>query len=70
MTQNFAIGTTFTQTAKVATTSNEYTTGNNSAIATGAVQSAADVRVTKTLAPFTGYKPGDIALYTISYGNS
>lgn len=26
--------------------------------------------VTKTLAPFTGYKPGDQAIYTITYGNS
>lgn len=70
MTQNFAVGTTFTQIAKATTASPEYAQGNNSATATGSVQAPADVWVTKTLAPFTGYKPGDQAIYTISYGNS
>jgi len=70
MTQNFAVGTTFNQTAKVSTASDEYSTTNNSALATGSVQSLADVRVNKTLAPFTGYRVGDEVRYTITYGNS
>ena len=70
MTQNFAIGTTFNQIAKVTTASDEYTTGNNSATATGIVETLPDVWVTKTLAPFTGFHQGDIVSYTITYGNS
>jgi len=70
MTQNFAVGTSFNQTAKTTTASTEYTLGNNSATATGIVQKPADVWVTKTLAPFTGYKAGDQVFYTITYGNS
>ena len=70
MTQNFAVGTTFNQIARTATASPEYTTGNNSATATGIVQLAANVRVTKTLAAFTGYNVGDQVIYTITYGNS
>jgi hypothetical protein len=70
MTQNYAIGTTFTQTAKVIAASAEFTTGNNSALATGIVQALPDLRITKILAPFTGYHQGDEVRYTISYGNS
>lgn len=70
MMQNFAVGTSFSQTAKVTTVSDEYTTGNNSAVATGVVESQPDVWVTKTLAPFTGFHQGDIVTYTITYGNS
>ncbi len=70
MTQNYAIGTTFTNTVKTTTVSSEYTTGNNSASATWAVQALSDVRVTKTLTPFSGYRVGDIVTYTITYGNS
>jgi hypothetical protein len=70
MTQSFAIGTTFNQIAKTSTASAEYTSGNNSATATGIVQAAANVWVTKTLAPFTGYRAGDQMIYTITYGNS
>jgi len=39
-------------------------------LATGIVQSLPDVRVTKTLSPFTGYHAGDEVHYTITYGNS
>lgn len=53
--QQFAVGTSFGQTAKVVATSPEYTTGNNTAIITGNTQSYADVRVRKTLVPFTGF---------------
>jgi hypothetical protein len=70
MVQNFPVGTTFNQIATTTTASPEYTTGNNSATATGIVQAVADVRVTKTLSPFTGYNSGDIVTYTITYGNS
>jgi len=70
MTQNFAVGTTFNQTAKATTASAEYTTGNNSVLATGIVQAFADVRVTSTLQAFTGYRAGDIVTYTLVYGNS
>ena len=70
MTQNFAIGTPFNQIAKTSTASAEYTSGNNSATAAGIVQAAANVWVTKTLAPFTGYRAGDQMIYTITYGNS
>ena len=70
MTQAFAVGTSFNQIATATTTSPEYTTGNNSATATGIVQSAADLWITKTLAPFTGYNAGDKIIYTITYGNS
>ena len=70
MKQNFAVGTTFNQIAKTTTASPEYTTGNNSATATGIVQLAANIRVTKTLAAFTGYNVGDQVIYTITYGNS
>lgn len=34
------------------------------------MQALPDVRVTKTLAPFTGYHVGDEVRYTIAYGNS
>ncbi|MFA6256223.1 MAG: hypothetical protein WC606_03490 [Candidatus Absconditabacterales bacterium] len=70
MTQAFAVGTTFNQIAKTTTASPEYSTGNNSATATGVVQATADVRITKTLAPFTGFKAGDQVRYLITYGNS
>lgn len=70
MTQNYAVDTTFTQTAKVIAASAEFTTGNNSALATGIVQALPDLRITKILAPFTGYHQGDEVRYTISYGNS
>ncbi len=70
MTDDFAVGTTFNQTAKVSTASDEYSTTNNSALATGSIQALADVRVNKTLAPFTGYRAGDEVSYTITYGNS
>lgn len=70
MTQNFAIGTNFNQIAKVAALSAEYSTGNNSATATGTVQAAANVWITNTLAPFTVYNAGDQVVYTITYGNS
>jgi hypothetical protein len=56
LTDDFSAGTTFNQIAKTTTASPEFTTGNNSALATGVVQALADVRVTKTLAPFTGYR--------------
>lgn len=52
------------------TTSTEYSTTNNSATATGIVQAPADVWITKTLTPFTGYNVGDKVIYTIAYGNS
>lgn len=67
---NIVVGTAFSQIAKVNTKNSEYTTGNNSATATWVVQTYADVRVTKTLAPFTGFQEGDTVVYTISYGNS
>lgn len=70
MTQSFAVGTSFTQIAKATSVSTEYTTGNNSASATGTVQASADVWITKTLSPFTGYAAGDHVYYTIIYGNS
>ena len=70
MLQNLSLGTTFNQISRVSTASTEYTTGNNSATATGIVQAAANVWVTKTLAPFTGYQAGDILMYTLTYGNS
>jgi len=70
MMQNFPVGTTFNQIATTTTATPEYTTGNNSATATGIVQAVADVRVTKTLTPFTGYNSGNIVTYTITYGNS
>lgn len=70
MTQNYAIGTTFNQIAKTRSISAELTTGNNSASAAWVVQALPDVRVTKTLAPFTGYHLGDVVRYTITYGNS
>ena len=71
LTQSFPIGTPFTQIAKVTTPSIEYSTGNNSATATGVVQSAADLRITKTLIlPFTGYESGTPVPYRITYGNS
>lgn len=70
MTQSFAVGTSFTQIAKTTSVSTEYTTGNNSATATGVVQASADVWITKTLAPFTGYAVGDKVYYTLIYGNS
>ena len=70
MTQNFAIGTTFNHIVKTSSVSAELSTGNNSASAAGAVQALPDVRVTKTLAPFTGYRLGDVVSYTITYGNS
>jgi len=70
MLQNFAVGTTFNQIATTTTASAEYTTGNNSATATWIVQTVANVWVTKTLMPFTGYNSGDKVIYTIAYGNS
>ncbi len=70
MTQNFAIGTTFNHIVKTSSVSAEFTTGNNSASAAWIVQALPDVRVTKTLAPFTGYHVGDEVRYTIAYGNS
>ncbi len=70
MTQDFAVGTTFNQIAKATTASPEYTTGNNSALATGIVEALPDVRVTSILEPFTGYRAGDIVTYTLVYGNS
>jgi hypothetical protein len=70
ITQSFAVGTTFNQIAKTTSISAEYSTGNNSATATGIVQATPDVRVTKTLAPFTGFNIGDQVIYTITYGNS
>lgn len=70
MLQNLSLGTTFNQISRVTTASTEYTTGNNSATATGIVQAAANVWVTKTLAPFTGYRAGDQIIYTLTYGNS
>lgn len=70
MTQSFAVGTSFTQIATATSVSTEYTTGNNNATATGTVQASADVWITKTLAPFTGYAAGDHVYYTITYGNS
>lgn len=70
MTQSFAVGTSFTQIAKATSISPEYTTGNNSASATAVVESSADVWLTKTLAPFSGYLAGDQVVYTITYGNS
>ena len=70
MTQSFPVGTLFNQIATTTTTTIEYTTGNNSATATGVVQSPADIWATKTLAPFTGFTTGDYVYYTITYGNS
>lgn len=70
MTQNFPVGTLLNQNAFVTTPSAEYTTGNNSSLATGSVQSSPDVWITKTLAPFTGFTTGDHVYYTITYGNS
>lgn len=70
MAQNLSVGTTFNQIARVATTNPEYTTGNNSATATGIVQAPANVWITKTQAPFTGYHAGDIIKYTLTYGNN
>ncbi len=70
MMQSFAVGTTFNQIAKTATTNSEYSTTNNTAAATGIVQAAANVWVTKTLNAFTGYRAGDKVVYTITYGNS
>lgn len=70
MTQAFAVGTTFNQIASATAASSEYTTGNNMATATGVVQASADVRVTKTLTPFTGFAIGDQVHYTLTYGNN
>lgn len=70
ITQAFAVGTSFDQIATTTTLTPEYTTGNNSATATGIVQASADVWITKTLAPFTGYLVGDHVYYTLIYGNS
>lgn len=70
ITQAFAVGTSFDQIATTTTLTPEYTTGNNSATATGIVQASADVWITKTLAPFTGYAIGDHVYYTLIYGNS
>ena len=70
MTQAFDVGTTFNQIAKTTTASAEYSTGNNSATAAGIVQAAANVWITKTLAPFTGFNIGEQVVYTITYGNS
>ena len=70
LTQNFAVGTALNETAKAATTSPEYTTGNNSALALASVKAPADIWVTKTLVPFTGYNTGDQIIYTIKYGNN
>ena len=68
--QTLSVGTPFNQIARISTTSPEYTTGNNTTTATGIVQAAANVWVTKTLAPFTGYRAGDVLMYTLTYGNS
>jgi len=68
--QNFSVGTTFSQTAKASTASPEFTTGNNSVTAAGNVVAPANIRVTKTLAPFTGFHAGDQVIYTITYGNN
>ena len=70
ITQNFAVGTAFSQIAKTTAVSPEYTTGNNSATATGIVQASADVRITKIMSPFTGFNAGDKIIYTLTYGNS
>lgn len=70
LTNDFAPGTAFSSTAKTTTASPEFTTGNNSALATGAVQTLTDVRITQTLTPFTGYRQWDEVTYTIAYGNS
>lgn len=70
LTNDFAPGTAFSSTAKTTTVSPEFTTGNNSALATGAVQTLTDVRITQTLTPFTGYRQWDEVTYTIAYGNS
>ena len=70
MTQAFPAGTPFNQIATAITSGAEYTTGNNSALATGIVESAADLWITKTLVPFTGYATGDEIDYIITYGNS
>ncbi len=70
MKQNASVGTTFNNIAKVTSTSTEYSTTNNTATATGIVQLPANVRVTKTLAPFTGFHAGDKVVYTITYGNN
>jgi hypothetical protein len=70
ITQSFAVGTTFNQIAKTTSISAEYSTGNNSATATGIVQSSSDVWITKTLTSFTGYHAGDQIIYTLTYGNS
>jgi len=67
---DFVPGTIFTTTAKTTTASAEYTTENNSALATKTVQALSDVRVNKTLASFSGYRAGDEVKYTITYGNS
>ncbi len=70
MAQNFSVGTTFNQIAKTTTASPEYATSNNSATASSVVQAAADVWITKTLAPFVSYKAGDSVVYMITYGNN
>ena len=70
MTQAFAIGTSFNQIAKATTLSNEYTTGNNAATASAIVQAPANVRITKTLLPFTGFNAGDQVHYVLTYGNN
>jgi len=70
MTHAYPVGTTFNHTAKVTSASPEYTTGNNSSLATWIVQSSADVWITKTLVPFTGFNIGDKVQYIIAYGNS
>ncbi|MCX6825123.1 MAG: hypothetical protein NTY80_02755 [candidate division SR1 bacterium] len=70
MTQAFAVGTSFNQIAKATTLSNEYTTGNNVATASAIVQAPANVRITKTLLPFTGFNAGDQVHYVLTYGNN
>ena len=70
LTQNFPVGTPFSQIAKTTTITSEYTTGNNSATATGSVTWRPDLRVTKTfLQPRPSFS-WDKAIFVITYGNS
>ncbi|MEI6774054.1 MAG: hypothetical protein WCL18_04570 [bacterium] len=70
MTQAFPVGTPFNQIAKTTTVSTEYTTGNNSATATGIVLGLPDLWVHKALiTPYPTFS-GDAVNFLITYGNS
>ena len=70
MTQAFPVGTPFNQIAKTSTVTPEYTTGNNTATATGVVAWLPDLRITKTFVQPRPSLSWDKAIFVITYGNS